>query len=200
MNGLKAFGVWCFYALYIYRLTRWWYALTMWWSQLGEVQLRPVKSYRAISEALSGGARWRPDPLGGIFDNVYHPSQVQLNIDMSEPVGDCDDHAVYWCAMLLRSKLARRAWLSFYQYRRADGVVGGHVVCVFESVDTGADGKPKLFWVDYGLPELITSRDAWIDLLCARKSRTLLGAAEIPVTHLREDDTPVLGPVSRLKH
>ena len=200
MNAVKSCAIFVFYALHIYRLSGYWYALTMWWSQVGEVVLRPVKSYADIAKALDGGKRWREDPLGGLFDSLYHPSRIQLNIDMNEPIGDCDDHAVYWCAMLLRSGLARRAWLAFYQYRRSDGVVGGHVVCVFESTDPGPDGKPKLFWVDYGLPELIKSRETWIELLCARKSRTCLGAAEIPVTHLREDDTPVFGPVSRLKH
>ncbi len=193
MNRLKKIIISIFYAILL-PLAPKWYAFTMWLTGKRGVEIKGYESEHQIAEALSWGRTWVSDPLGGVLDNMYHPTRVQFNMNLGRPVGDCDDHAVYWCAALLKSKLARKVWLSFYQYERVDGHVGGHVVCVFEKLGGGC------YWVDYGIPAKIAKRSDWLITMEKKKIRRVLGAAEIPIERMKFDGTLVLGKAKKLYH
>ena len=188
MNKIKKAGLWVFYTLFLW-IVPYWYRFTMFLTKSSEYPVKTYSTYIHILDALSYGSRWTSDPLGGALDNLYHPTRVQEHIKKGEDIGDCDDHAVYWATTLLKSKLARRAWISFYQYQKNDtGQFGGHVICVFESKKTG-----ELMWVDYHPPLKMENRSSWIKHFEKTKNRTALYAAEIPVIGLHNDDTPILG-------
>ncbi len=191
MNAIKKLAIKVFYLLLL-PLVPYWYMLTMWLTKKTKSPVKLHKDPKSIASTLKWGRTWVADPLGGVLDNLYHPTKVQDNLNKGKSVGDCDDHAVYWCTALLKSGLAKRAWLSFYQYERADGVVNGHVVCVYEAPLGG------YYWVDYGLPEKIERRNEWVNLMVKRKTRRVLGAAEIEITKLGEEDTPILGKAVKL--
>jgi hypothetical protein len=164
----------------------------MFFTKEKKYKVKTYRSYREIAEALSWGRTWKEDPLYGIFDNLYHPTRIQKNILTNRSVGDCDDHAIFWCVSLLKSGLAKSTWLSSYQYEKRDGKVSGHVVCVFE------DHEENVYWADYGLPEKIKTRTEWVFLMKTRKSRKVLGGTEISIEGLKSDDTPIFGKIRRI--
>jgi hypothetical protein len=155
----------------------------------------PVKTFAStedIASALSYGKTWRSDPLKGLFDYVYHPTSVQKHIDNNTSVGDCDDHAIYWCAALLKSGLAEKVWISFYQMEKPNKKIGGHVVCVYR------DHDGNYFWADYKKPKQITHIHQWYIQSARQRRATPLYAAMTEVKTLKPNDTLVLGSTKRL--
>lgn len=192
MDKLKKAGLKLFY-LILYPLVPYWYRITMFFTKDKKYPVKKSKTTKEILEALNWGKTWTADPLKGTFDMMYHPTRIQRNSFLGRSIGDCDDHAIYWCASLLKSKLASKVWLSFYQYEKLDGTVGGHVVCVYR------DWYGEYYWADYNLPESIPDTFAWVGLLGKRKRRKILGAAKIEVLRLKKDDTPVFGEITKMK-
>ena len=194
MNKIKKAGLWVFYTFFLWAVP-FWYRLTMFLTKSSDHPVKKYSTYLEILDALKHGTRWTGDPLGGAIDNIYHPTRVQEHIEKDKDIGDCDDHAVYWATALLKSGLARRAWLSFYQYQKNDtGEIGGHVICVFESKKTG-----ETMWVDYYPPLAIKNREDWISYFEKTKNRRALYAAEIPVIGIAYgDDTPIFGKPRKL--
>jgi len=96
----------------------------------------PVPAYKNISEITDAGNKltYVSDP--SYYDNIHHPQRIQYFIDNNFSGGDCDDSATWWCAALIKSKLADNVWLtSGLGYWNRDGVkrFGGHSVCVFQA-------------------------------------------------------------------
>lgn len=125
------------YRVFWYRIVQWFSGLFAW-----RHHVKPVSAISEIPERLSWGQRYKADRKGG--DRFYHPRRVQMRIDRDVRVGDCEDHAGYWIACLLKSGLARRAWLGAVFFVRNG--VEGHAVCIFE------DHDGKFWWCDYGMP------------------------------------------------
>lgn len=192
MNYLRKIAIKFFYFALLW-VVPYWYRITMYFTRDKFISVRKRKSKQEIISALSWGKTWTADPLGGVFDMLSHPTKIERNISLGKSVGDCDDHAVYWATCLLKSRLAKRAWLSFYQYETIEGKVSGHVVCVFQ------DWYGDYFWTDYKTPEKIKHRFEWVTLMEYRKRRVVLGAAEIQVLGVSLDDTPVLGNVNKMR-
>lgn len=191
MNYFKKLAIRFFYFALLW-VVPFWYGLTMYFTRDKLIAVKKRKTKEEIGQALSWGKTWVADPLGGVFDMLSHPTKIERNISLGKPVGDCDDHAIYWATCLLKSKLARKTWLSFYQYETREGRVSGHVVCVFQ------DWYGDYHWVDYKSPEKITHRFEWVALMEHRKQRVVLGAAEIQVLGISRDDTPVLGKTNKM--
>jgi hypothetical protein len=136
-----------------------WFRITMFFT--GWFKTSDVRRARMIDEIparLEYGKEWRKDKAGGDF--VTNPRRVQRRIEDGVRIGDCDDHAAYWCAVLLKSGLAKRCWMGWVMMQPAKGnpSVGrwGHCVCIFE------DHDGVMWWTDYHLPKRIgTEQEPW---------------------------------------
>ena len=169
-----------------------WYALTMKWSRNDKQVVSLAKSYEEIGERLHWGRKYRSDKWNGKLDNLTHPTEIQKRIVLNLDIGDCDDHAIYWATVLLKSDLVLKVWFSFFQMRSKEtGKLSGHVVCVF------IDKENKIKWCDYRMPVEINSRWGWAEESAARYNSEVLTAAMIEVKEIRPDDTPVFGEVDK---
>ena len=192
MNSLIKIGIYIFFNFFLW-FAKLWYRFTMCATQTKNFPVKVYSSPGEIAEALKYGTMWRADPLGGALDNVYHPTRIQKNITEGEEIGDCDDHAVYWCAALLKSGLAKKTWISFYHMEKRSGKISGHVLCVFKGLDD------RYYWTDYHEPRPLALKHQWYEESSYRRSARPLHAAMIEVKYLKFDDTPVLGKVIKLK-
>jgi len=129
---------------YLLGFVRFWYGLTMFLTRK-KVTIPVYSAPSEITEALSHGRMYKTDPLRGALDVLNHPTKTQRRINAKEKVGDCDDHAMYWCTALLESDLAAHVYFGWYQYIDAQGKQKGHALCIFRDA--------KGWWyADYGLP------------------------------------------------
>ncbi len=129
------------YRAFWYRIVQWFSGVFAW-----KHPVKPVASVSEIPERLSWGQNYKADRRGS--DRFYHPRRIQLRIDKDVRIGDCEDHAGYWIACLLKSGLAKRAWLGAVFFVR-DGIQG-HAVCLYE------DRAGQFWWCDYGMPRPFT--------------------------------------------
>lgn len=154
----------------------------------------PIAKYETITSiplALKWGNLYKADPLR---DPVYHPTQIQKSLDEGKKIGDCDDHAIYWCASLLKNKLAKRVWLSMYFFTTANNKREGHAICVFQGLDD------KFYWGDYSTPVPVEIRSfllptafEWLETaMKAYGAVKISSACMFEVKRLNWRETPVL--------
>lgn len=173
-----------------------WYGLTMYLTKIDDVRVTEYTTYQEIVSAIDYGRRWRSDPLGGAFDTLNHPTYFQdrLNKDKAK-VEDCDGHAAYWCATLLKSGLAAKAWFCFVQMeKRQTGKISGHAVCVFE------DFQGRLKWCDYGMPELVDPTKSdwnWAVQVADKFNAAPFAAGMIEIKKVTKDDSLVWGKTTK---
>lgn len=129
------------YRAFWYRVVQWFSGIFAW-----KHHVKPVSEISEIPERLKWGGLYKADRKGG--DRFYHPRRVQKRIDDGVRIGDCEDHAGYWIACLLKSGLAKRAWLGAVFFVRNG--VEGHAICIYE------DHAGKFWWCDYGMPRPFT--------------------------------------------
>lgn len=167
-------------------LVSFWYGLTMRVSYLVRPRgFLPIMSNpNEIHQDMSNPNHYRPDPVHGLLDVLSHPKVISSRLDARKPVGDCDDHGIYWAACLMSNNLAKRVWFCSVQYIRADGSHGGHVICAWE------DHTGRYWWADYDPPVEIKSPWGW--LITNRPDRRIIGAMMIPVRSLTARGTPRL--------
>ena len=154
-----------------------WYGFTMAltrWRRWPEVK-RYIHT-REITEAISWGEAWRPDPLKGVLDVMMDPRKFQHRINAGDAgIGDCDDHAIYWATALLKSGLAEKAWIGSAWYGDARGKNSkGHVVCIFQH-------KGRRFWVDYRDPHLLDTAWSWAYTVALDRGKLLYCAGMVEV-------------------
>lgn len=112
----------------------------------------PVKVATSVDEIAARlrikepGDMWVADPLDGKLDVLKHPRLVQRAIDERRPVGDCDDHAGYWCSVLLKSGLATDVYFATLQMADEEGP-SGHAFALFQ-----VEGDRRWFSADYFAP------------------------------------------------
>jgi len=118
----------------------------------------PIKTFtnaNDIASELQNGNNWKPDPgKRGNFDVTIHPAVTQWKINNNkygEKANDCDDHAMYWCAALYKSKLAKHVWFVQINWENS-----AHAFCVFKTYDN------KYYWTDYNNPIEIADKWAWL--------------------------------------
>ena len=140
------------------------YAYTQWRSRLKTPVVLPAAAFSDIVTRLAYGQKYKADRR----DSLTHPRMVQRRIDEGHALlGDCDDHAGYWIATLLKSKLADEAYFGDIQYENR-GVKEGHAVAVFL-----ADGQ--WYWADYGMPIPLGRREDWVKSVLAMYGDKLRG-------------------------
>lgn len=154
------------------------YRISQRMTRVDKPAVRPATSFADIVIRVAYGQLYRKD---GRRDRMSHPRLVQARIDKGEvQLGDCEDHAAYWIACLIKSRLAERVYLGNLQFRDA-GERAGHAVVVFES-----DGD--WYWADYGMPSLLPSREHWAEYVLAIYGDEMLGGVLTRVS-LNADDT-----------
>ena len=166
-----------------------WYGLSMRLTRKCKTKVATYSDIAGIPKALDYGRDWRPDPLNEKLDVLMHPTKFQQRINKGRPgekdvLGDCDDHAMYWCVTLLKSGLAAKVWFSSFQYWDSNDVVGGHAVCTFE------DSNGQLWWADCHMPVKMTDR--W-DFAKAHASVTPIIATRFEIKKITKNDTPRFG-------
>ncbi len=119
-------------------------------------ELQAISSINDIPIILSFGTNYRPDPKRGFLkDKTIHPRVIQHKINTGEygkTMFDCDDHAAYWCAQLLKNKhMVNKVYFAEIRFPKGDdGKNSGHAFCIFEGLDS------KLYWADYNYPAFFT--------------------------------------------
>lgn len=134
-----------------------WYRLTMWLTKCPKTKVRMHNSILGISGLLNRGQDYTPDPLGGFFDYLNHPTKLEYRLTSTEHdgFGDCDDYAIYWIASLLKSNLAKHTWFGIYRFTK-DNEKNTHAVCVFQ------DHNDVFYVVDYYNPVKLNNINEWM--------------------------------------
>jgi hypothetical protein len=173
----------------------WWYSLTMRFTRKIGTNVKKYNNLEDIPKAFDFGRKYRWDQLfGSKADHLTHPTRLQWRIDNDFEFGDCDDHAVYWCAALLKSKLAKRVWFAFYSMKkqepinktsRADRMA--HAVCVFQGLDD------TLYWCDYNNPKKIEDISMFMYESASTFGYYPVAGVICHIDKLKDDDTPKFG-------
>lgn len=164
-----------------WRLGMRWYQFT---SRFKAKDGHPVKVAASIAEIaarLQQGRLYELDPLNGKLDVLKHPRLVQRAIDEGRPLGDCDDHAGYWCSALLKSGLATDVYLATVQMVDDEGM-SGHAFVLFQ-----VEGDEWWYAADYGMPLSAGNPRTAIDAMASEfGARPMVGTWKRVV--LRDDD------------
>jgi hypothetical protein len=158
----------------------------------------PVKIYNnfdQIRNALKSGNLYEHDNIADVIkDYLIHPRVIECRLNSNKNFGDCDDHAIYWCTAIKKSKLARKVWFSFFTMtgRGVDDSINSHAVCVFLGYDN------KYYWCDYKNPNLLDKPSNF-----QVKSANLYGCDALcgamwEIDAIKEDDTPIFGKITRV--
>lgn len=137
------------------RFSAWFtYNITQMFTRKKEYVVPTYASTHDIITALDYGNLYKSDPNKGHRDVMYHVTHAQRHIATGKGSMDCDDYACYWLYTLLKSGLAKRAWLGVLFFLRNDKFEG-HAIAVFE----GQDGK--MYWADYTDPNPFVEEWGW---------------------------------------
>lgn len=148
-----------------------------------------------IIKTLNYGKLYKHDNIANVInDYLIHPRVIQCRLQQEKSFGDCDDHAIYWCAAIKKSNLAKRVWFSIFTMkgRWPDDTYQSHAVCVFQENDE------KFYWCDYKNPNLIENIEDF-----QVKSANLYGCDAVcgtiwEIIEVKNDDTPVFGKTKRV--
>lgn len=152
--------------------------------------VKETKNVRMIVERLDFGRHWTKDPK---VDTMYHPRVVQRLVDNKwheKHSLDCDDHAGYYAAVLVKSQLAKRVWVGTYNFIEKDtGAFAGHALCVFE------DRFGNYLWMDYDYPMIISNKWQWVDKSAQVFNVDPVAAVMFEVVSVDKHDTPKFGKI-----
>jgi hypothetical protein len=152
-------------------------------------EIPKFKSIEDIKILISDGG-YVHDNIGNVIkDYLIHPRVIQCRLSNKSALGDCDDHAIYWCTAIKKSDLAKKVWFSFFSMKEKEKNprYSAHAVCVFLGKDD------KFYWCDYYLPRIIEKpEDFQIDSANLYKNEAICGAMW-EVVALESDDTPIFG-------
>lgn len=172
------------------------YILTMKISQnLPNSKIPIFYKFEDIIKILNYGKFYKHDNIANIFkDYLIHPRVIQNRLENKTLFGDCDDHAIYWCAAIKKSKLAKKVWFSFFTMkgRWPDDTYSAHAVCVYEDFDG------KFFWCDYGKPNLIEKIEDFQIKSAERYGCEAVCGVTWEILSVSEDDTPIFGKITRI--
>jgi hypothetical protein len=172
------------------------YILTMKISQnLPKCKVPIFYKLEDIVKALNYGKLYKHDNVANVFkDYLIHPSTIQCRLEKNILFGDCDDHAIYWCTAIKKSKLAKKVWFSFFTMkgRWPDDTYNSHAVCVFQ------DFEDKYYWCDYSSPREIEKIEDFQTKSAERYGCDAVCGAMWEICSVLDDDTPVFGEISRI--
>ena len=194
----KFLKFWFSHCLFLVKL---WYTLTMILTYKRGVKVETnFNSYQEIAYELAFGMRYKKDLLRETLDVMIHPTRIQDRINKNQLIGDCEDHAGYWVATLLKTKLVKNAWLGFTMFGDANDSIQGHAVCVFE------DWAGEMFWVDYNKPNKFSNFPNvrtwdWCEQVCkafSSEDDTLnpISAGMFKIEKLSNKDRPIFGEIT----
>lgn len=172
-----------------------WYEFTMAVSRDKQYRLPVYENVEDIPKAFDFGSKYRFDTiLERESDHLTHPSTLQKRLEEGKArFGDCDDHAIYWCTALLKSKLAKKVWFAFYAMKAEDNThYSAHAVCVFQGLDD------NIYWADYTNPRKIEEVKDFMKDSAKRYKRVPIAGAIWHVKGIKRNDTPVFGKITRL--
>lgn len=158
----------------------------------------PIPLYYAsenIAKSLDYGKLYKHDNVANIFkDYLIHPRVIECRLKSRTPFGDCDDHAIYWCTAIKKSKLAKKVWFSFFTMkgRWPDDTYQAHAVCVLQ------DFEGKFFWCDYGKLNLIEKIEEFQTKSAERYGCEAVCGATWEILSVSDDDTPIFGNIKRV--
>ena len=173
-----------------------WYSFTMLLSK--KLEKCPIQIYNNVEEiknALGKGSLYKYDMIAGVkSDYLIHPGVIQCRLESKTKFGDCDDHAIYWCSALKKSKIAKKVWFSFFTMKEigVDNSYSSHAVCVF------TDKQDQMYWCDYRSPRNIQK---FADF--QKESAKLYGNEPVcsvmwEICEIKPDDTPIFGKITRV--
>lgn len=175
------------------------YKFTVFFSKLKQKNIVTVYSdVSEIERALTSTDRYISDYIfGTISDYMVHPGVIQHRLDTGAKIGDCDEHAIYWCTAIKKSNLAKRVWFAYFSFKKHDTntgqyVRGAHAVCVFEGLDN------NLYWCDYNMPIKIEKISDFQVSYCKKKKATPIVGCLWNIDKIKFDDTPVFGSMTRV--
>ena len=141
--------------------SRLWYSITMFVTKFSSntLPVRTILHSDQLASLIEVCKYYRKDPLNGKFDYLAHPTRLEYNISNKDKgmFGDCDDYAIYWISALLKAKIAKEAWFSFYIFRdKGEMNKKGHAICVYR------DYEGQLWQADYRQPKRIEKMGDWL--------------------------------------
>lgn len=151
-------------------------------------------SINEIKDLISRGG-YKYDNIGGVIkDYLIHPTVIQCRLNKQIPIGDCDDHAIYWCAAIKKSDLAKKVWFSFYsmKQKKENPEYSAHAVCVFQGKDD------NFYWCDYSSPKKIDKVENFLNDSAALYGREPISGATWEVVALQNNDTPIFGQINKV--
>lgn len=175
------------------------YDFTLFLSKFKEKSIVKVYSnFFEIKNILSSKEHYVPDYMFGILsDYLLHPGVVQHRLDTNQKIGDCDEHAIYWCTTIKKSKLAKRVWFAYFSFKKLDVNTdnynyGAHAVCVFKGLDN------KLYWCDYNMPIQIEKLSDFQVSYCQKKKAVPIVGCLWNIDDIDIHDTPIFGKITRV--
>jgi hypothetical protein len=148
-----------------------------------------------IVKALNYGKLYKNDNVANVFkDYLIHPSTIQCRLEKNILFGDCDDHAIYWCTAIKKSKLAKKVWFSFFTMkgRWPDDTYSSHAVCVFQ------DFEDKYYWCDYTRPNLIEKIEDFQVKSAEKYGCVPVCGAMWEIYNVLDDDTPIFREITKV--
>lgn len=160
--------------------------------------VKVYQNFTEIKNALGEKKYYISDKIFG-FESEFmlHPGVVQYRLDTKQQIGDCDEHAIYWCTTIKKSKLAKRVWFAYFSFKKFNPntnnfMYGAHAVCVFRGHDN------KLYWCDYDVPKEIKNiSDFQLSYCNAKKAIPIVGCLWA-IDHINIHDFPQFGKRTRV--
>ena len=152
-------------------------------------------SPKEIKLLIDNGKLYKHDNIANVItDYLIHPRVIQCRLEQKIQFGDCDDHAIYWCTALKKSKLAKKVWFSFFTMkgRWPDDTYQSHAVCVFLGQDY------NLYWCDYSDPRKIEKIGDFQTDSANRYGYEPVCGAIWEVIEVLNDDTPIFGQTLKI--
>lgn len=173
-----------------------WFSFTIFFSKIyKKCVVRRYKNVTEIKTALRFGTLYKNDNIAGVIkDYLIHPSVIECRLQSKTKLGDCDDHAIYWCVALKKSNLAKKVWFSLFSMKGTgeDKSYSAHAVCVF------TDNEDKLYWCDYTTPKNIQKFSDFQKQSANNYGNVPICGAMWEVESLKDDDTPIFGKITRI--
>lgn len=155
-----------------------WWNITLFLSKKENTLTPPYKYVDDIADALQGGTLYKYDALKGKTDWMQHPTRTQKNLNMRVPIGDCEDHALYWAYTLYQNEFASKIYLGFFNFKYRDSKnKGAHAICIWKP----SLSDDKYMWADYHLPNEISDPEIAFYESAESYKADLLNASLIPI-------------------
>lgn len=173
--------------IFFFWFVKYWWQITIKFSKVKNIVFPYHESVVQIVTALDWGKKWKKDPFYGILDIMPHPTKVQDRINRNLMIDDCDGHAIYWATSLLKSQIARRAWIGIVHMKDENNKISGHCVCLYK------DDSGEYFWCDYSKPNSFDSLYMfdWVKEVCDYYGKKPVAAGFFQIHHIDKDFTPI---------